>query len=112
MTTLLVQTDPIRTVGAIAWKKPPEDFLLPDGPVESTLQPLLAAALRECLELAGLILESCLIASNFGICSNVNCLESEKYQKILPDVNNHYGLEEVDLFLGIWQGKKAKMLAF
>jgi hypothetical protein len=42
----------------ITWEKLPEDFILPDDPVESNLQPLLAAALRESLELAGLILES------------------------------------------------------
>jgi len=56
----------------ITWEKLPEDFILPDDPVESNLQPLLAAALRESLELAGLILESMIIASNFGICANVN----------------------------------------
>ena len=56
----------------VTWQKLPEDFVLPDEPVESTLQPLLAAALRESLELAGLILESMLIASNFGLCANVN----------------------------------------
>ena len=56
----------------ITWQKLPEDFILPDEPVESTLQPLLAAALRESLELAGLILESMIIASNFGLCANVD----------------------------------------
>ncbi|MEB3338658.1 MAG: Uma2 family endonuclease, partial [Leptolyngbyaceae bacterium] len=50
----------------------PADFLLPDEPVESNLQPLLAAALRESLELAGLILQSALIASNFGLCATVD----------------------------------------
>lgn len=55
----------------ITWEKLPDDFVLPDEPVESTLQPLLAAALRESLELAGLILESSLIASNLGICATV-----------------------------------------
>ncbi|MHC5935338.1 Uma2 family endonuclease [Nostoc sp.] len=55
----------------ITWQKLPADFPLPDEPVESNLQPLLAAALRESLELAGLILESMLIASNFGLCATV-----------------------------------------
>lgn len=55
----------------ITWEKLPPDFELPDEPVENNLQPLLAAALREALELAGLILESALIASNFGICATV-----------------------------------------
>jgi Putative restriction endonuclease len=69
MTTLLVQSPKPPT---IAWEKLPPDFCLPDEPVESNLQPLLAAALRESLELAGLILESVIIATNFGICATVN----------------------------------------
>lgn len=56
----------------ITWQKLPNDFILPDEPVGSTLQPLLAAALRESLELAGLILESMIVASNFGLCANVD----------------------------------------
>jgi hypothetical protein len=56
----------------ITWEKLPDDFILPDEPVDNNLQPLLAAALRESLELAGLILESMLIASNFGLCATVN----------------------------------------
>jgi Uma2 family endonuclease len=55
----------------IRWEKLPEDFPLPDEPVESTLQPLLAAALREALELAQMIPAQALIASNFGLCSTV-----------------------------------------
>jgi len=55
----------------IRWERLPEDFPLPDEPVESTLQPLLAAALRELLELAQLIPAQALIASNFGLCSTV-----------------------------------------
>jgi len=56
----------------ITWEILPENFILPDDPVESNLQPLLAAALRESLELAGLLLGSMLVASNFGLCANVN----------------------------------------
>lgn len=51
------------TLPPITWEKLPADFVLPDEPVESTLQPLLAAALRESLELASLIVEASLIAS-------------------------------------------------
>lgn len=51
----------------ITWETLPADFPLPDDPVDNNLH-LLAAALRECLELAGLIVESALIASNFGLC--------------------------------------------
>jgi Uma2 family endonuclease len=62
---------PLNPLPPITWEKLPADFNLPDEPVESNLQPLLAAALREALELAGLILESGLVASNIGICATV-----------------------------------------
>ncbi|MEZ2250816.1 Uma2 family endonuclease [Microcoleus sp.] len=61
-----------KTKYTITWEKLPEDFKLPDDPVENIDQPLLAAALRESLELAGFILASMLIASNFGLCAKVN----------------------------------------
>ncbi len=64
---------PIATAARIiTWEKLPEDFQLPDEPVDNQTQPLLAAALREMLELAGLITSSMLIATNFGICATVN----------------------------------------
>lgn len=66
-----IELHPLPPLPPISWEKLPADFNLLDEPVESNLQPLLAAALRESLELAGLILESCLIASNFGICATV-----------------------------------------
>jgi len=55
----------------VTWNALPDDFILPDDPVDNHLQPLLAEALRESLELAGLLLESMLIATNFGICATV-----------------------------------------
>ena len=67
----MAATELLNPLPPITWAKLPDDFILPDEPVESNLQPLLAAALRESLELAGLILESVLIASNFGICATV-----------------------------------------
>jgi hypothetical protein len=70
MTTLLIQSP--KQPPSITWEKLPPDFVLPDDPVESNLQPLLAAALRESLDLAGLILESVIIATNFGICATVD----------------------------------------
>jgi len=57
---------------AITWEKLPDDFVLDDQPVENIDQPLLAAALRESLELAGLLREEMLVASNFGLCATVN----------------------------------------
>ncbi len=184
----------------ITWEKLPSDFVLPDEPVESNLHPLLAAALRESLELAGLILESILIASNFGICAtvgekmvvkapdwvyvpsvqpipaneircsytphaegdapavvmefisnteggeysinphypygkwyfyeqilqvpvyvifrpktgelDVNRLVSGKYEQLVGDESNRYSIEEMGLYLGVWQGKKAEVTAY
>lgn len=62
---------PKQTLPKVTWSKLPDDFILPDDPVDNNLQPLLAEALRESLELAGLFLESMLIATNFGICATV-----------------------------------------
>ncbi len=44
----LLQSNPLPT---ITWEKLPDDFILPDEPVDNNLQPLLAAALRESLQL-------------------------------------------------------------
>ena len=184
----------------ITWEKLPDDFILPDEPVDNNLQPLLAGALREALELAGLILESMLIASNFGLCATVANqtvvkapdwvyipsvktintgkirrsytphlqgevpaivmefiseteggeysvnphypygkwyfyeqilqvpvyvifhpqtgdleiyrLKQGKYELQKPDENNRYWLSEINLFLGVWQGKKAEVTAY
>ncbi|MGK7952771.1 MAG: Uma2 family endonuclease [Xenococcaceae cyanobacterium] len=56
----------------IIWEKLPEDFVLPDKPVENITQPFLAAALTEALDLAGSIAPGMLIASNMGICAKVD----------------------------------------
>ncbi|TRV03553.1 MAG: hypothetical protein EWV41_18775 [Microcystis wesenbergii Mw_MB_S_20031200_S109] len=198
MTPSALDLPPKSTI--ITWEKLPDDFILPDEPVDNNLQPLLAAALRESLELAGLILESMLIASNFGLCATVNTqtvvkapdwvyipsvkpiprgeirrsytphLEGEiptivlefiseteggeysvnphypygkwyfyeqilqvpvygifhpktgeleiyrlnqgRYEQQKPDENNRYWIAEINLFLGVWQGKKAEVTAY
>ncbi len=56
----------------IIWETLPDDFQLPDEPVDNLTQPLLAAVLREILEIAGLITPEMLIATNFGICTKVD----------------------------------------
>jgi hypothetical protein len=56
----------------IVWEKLPDNFPLPDDPVENLYHPLQASALREILEIAGLITAHMLIGSNFGICASVN----------------------------------------
>ena len=55
----------------VTWEKLPSDFELPDDPVENLEHPTLAAGLRYLLEAAGLITESVLVASNFGIAAKV-----------------------------------------
>ncbi len=72
MTQTLSKPIAIKTKYAVTWEKLPDDFKLPDDPVENIDQPLLAAALREALELAGFIIAEMLIASNFGLCAKVN----------------------------------------
>ncbi|MEG3974441.1 Uma2 family endonuclease [Microcoleus sp. herbarium8] len=56
----------------ITWEKLPEDFILDEEPVENIDQPLLAAALREILEIARLIVAGILVAPNMGICATLN----------------------------------------
>ena len=56
----------------LKWEKLPDDFQLPDEPVENIYHPLLASALREILEIADFITPFMLIASNFGICATVD----------------------------------------
>ncbi|MEO1403467.1 MAG: Uma2 family endonuclease [Cyanobacteria bacterium J06635_1] len=56
----------------ITWDPLPEDFVLPDDPVENIQQPLLAAALNDALDEARLIQPEMLIASNFGLVATVN----------------------------------------
>lgn len=64
---------PITTANyTITWEKLPDDFLLPDEPVDNIDQPLLAAALSESLEQAGLLREDILIGTNYGICATLD----------------------------------------
>ena len=56
----------------ITWEKLPDDFVLPDDPVDNINQPALAAALTESLQLAGKLPETALTPTNYGICATVN----------------------------------------
>jgi Putative restriction endonuclease len=56
----------------VTWEPLPKDFQLEDDPVENDGQPLLAGALRESLELSGLIQPQMLIVSNFGLCATID----------------------------------------
>jgi Uma2 family endonuclease len=69
---MLAQAPPSAQALTITWDKLPNDFILPDDPVENIQQPFLAAALTEALGTAGLITPEMLIASNFGLVCTVN----------------------------------------
>ncbi|WP_254566111.1 Uma2 family endonuclease [Oscillatoria sp. HE19RPO] len=54
----------------ITWPKLPDDFVLPDDPVENTEHPLLANALSQALPSA--LAEEALIVANFALCAEIN----------------------------------------
>jgi Uma2 family endonuclease len=56
----------------VNWEKLPDDYVLPNEPVDNINQPLLAAALTESLEIAGKLPETALTTTNYGICATVN----------------------------------------
>lgn len=56
----------------IIWETLPPDFVLPNEPVDNIAQPFLAFALREALEIAGLIVATMLFGTDFGLCTQVN----------------------------------------
>jgi Putative restriction endonuclease len=56
----------------VAWEKLPDDFVLDDEPVDNILQPAIAAALTESLQLAGRLTATALTLTNYGICATVN----------------------------------------
>jgi Uma2 family endonuclease len=56
----------------ITWEKLPDDYKLPDEPVDNINQPFLAAALTQSLELAGKLPPNALTPTNYGICATLN----------------------------------------
>jgi Uma2 family endonuclease len=56
----------------IIWEKLPANFILPDDPVESIAQPLLAAALNDSLEIAQHVATETIVASNMALVVKVN----------------------------------------
>lgn len=56
----------------ITWEKLPDDFILPDNPVDNITQPLLAAALTDSLAIAGKLSDKTLTPTNYGICAMLN----------------------------------------
>lgn len=56
----------------VTWEKLPDDFVLPDDPVDNINQPALAAALTESLQLAGRLPATALTPTNYGICATID----------------------------------------
>ncbi len=56
----------------VVWEKLPDDFVLPNDPVDNINQPTLAAALTESLRIANRLPEQALTPTNYGICATVN----------------------------------------
>lgn len=56
----------------IVWESLPKNFILPDDPVESIAQPLLAAALNDSLEIAQLVTPERIVASNMALVVRIN----------------------------------------
>ncbi|MEM0980228.1 MAG: Uma2 family endonuclease [Cyanobacteria bacterium P01_H01_bin.58] len=56
----------------IRWEKLPEDYVLPDDPVDNIAQPALAAALTDALTTAGQLPATAMTCTNYGICATVN----------------------------------------
>ncbi len=56
----------------ITWEKLPDDYVLPDEPVDNINQPPLAAALTESLEISGRLPENAMASTSYGICATLN----------------------------------------
>ncbi|MGB3265008.1 MAG: hypothetical protein WBA89_13770 [Microcoleus sp.] len=69
---MVLQINPTKQEPVVTWEKLPEDFILPDDPVENIQQPPLAAALTDALGTCDRIQPEMLIASNFAIAATVN----------------------------------------
>jgi len=69
---MVLQAPPPTRKLLVTWEKLPDNFVLPDDPVENIQQPPLAAALTDALGEANLIPPDALIASNFGLVATIN----------------------------------------
>ncbi len=56
---------------SITWPVLPDDYILPDDPVENTDQPLIAAALSQPLSAFPELTKDALIVSNFALCAAI-----------------------------------------
>jgi Uma2 family endonuclease len=56
----------------VRWEQLPDDYPIPDDPVDNINQPMLAAALTEALRLANALPEQSLTSTNYPICATYN----------------------------------------
>jgi Uma2 family endonuclease len=70
--TMILQVSRSAHAPHITWEKLPDDYVLPDAPVDNINQAALAAALTESLDLAGKISETTLASTNYGVCATVD----------------------------------------
>jgi hypothetical protein len=69
---MVLHVSPLVYAPVITWEKLPDNFVLPDNPVDNIHQPLLAAALTEALYLVGKVSETTLAITNYGVCATVD----------------------------------------
>jgi Uma2 family endonuclease len=62
----------VRSGPHITWDKLPDDYRLPDDPVDNIYQPVLAEALRDGLAPIGLTPDTALLSTNYGICATID----------------------------------------
>jgi hypothetical protein len=55
----------------ITWEKLPDDYILPDDPVDKIYQLSQAPALTKSLQLAAKLPPNCLTSTNYGICATL-----------------------------------------
>jgi hypothetical protein len=68
----MVSATPKHQSPLITWEKLPNEFVLPDGFAKHIQQPTLAAAVTDALVVANRIQPHMLVASNFGVVSNID----------------------------------------
>ncbi len=69
---MLLEAPNIKVKPNINWEPLPDNFILPDDPVENIQQPPLAASLTDALGAAGYIKSEMLIGSNFGLVATID----------------------------------------
>ena len=65
-------TTVLKSKPLITWEKLPDNFELPDDPVDNLEQPVLAEALRDAFPQSAHLSSTHLIATNFGLVATVN----------------------------------------